>query len=808
MARKGSTKTTNAGGEESPEPSGKAVDSFTETRLADAPAADYAATMDFAESNDDDVSPAIGKQDRDLAFAAAMLRSGKASDRQLARTTANWTIHGHESLAERLVCEGLITEAERHELEVEARREVESLHAELSDSTLSATRIEQTKIARLDPSGRLCKLLGMSAAAGQLEDQEERRTDARYTLIRKLGQGGLGTVWLARDQNLRRFVAVKEITRHSTADDAALARFRREAEITGRLEHPGIVPVYQLGTDPESKRIFYAMRFLGKRTLQDAIAEYHERRESGDDDPMLLHQLLTVFVNVCQAVAHAHSRKIIHRDLKPENVALDSFGQVVLLDWGLAKVNDETGVYEIGGEVEPGDVHDSGMTRAGQVLGTPMYMAPEQASGRLDEIDERTDVYGLGGVLYAILTGLAPHDASYVSRDGRSKVSHLFSAIVSEPTAPPREIVPSVPRQLDAICTKALSKKRYLRYDSASDLAEDVQRYMAGATVSAYHEPPAEAAKRWVRNHPRMSQAIFFLSAAALVTIAALGVTARQAALSAHDARYDALKELVHELEINLKSDAKELGEDVQFLTELPPIQQIAAAQTGESLSGEEDEVWRERLGTIFDGLLRANSTYLLANYARIEGGVVTELVRSNRNSASDRVRRTPASRLAQFQAGPQIEQWKLLRPGDVFLTTTDKIGEDAPTQNRRPLVVIAGSPVFDDRTGALFGFTVVEIDLADALRSLLEAIVPHDVEVYVTNDSGQIALHADEESVVYYGDDHKSVASLLPTIASFFDPKSELDEFADGNRIFAHRLRLGPAGSTATICIIAVMTN
>jgi serine/threonine protein kinase len=182
-------------------------------------------------------------------------------------------------------------------------------------------------IPLVNPDERVASLLGLSGGTmmqpGVVED---RRIGARYTLLRRLGQGGLGTVWLARDENLKRYVAVKELNDKCRSHDASLEHFRREAEITGRLEHPGIVPIYQFGVDEKSGKAFYAMRFLGRRTLQDAIDEYHERCETGCENRVLLHRLLAAFVSVCHSVGHAHAQKIVHRDLKPTNVALDEFG--------------------------------------------------------------------------------------------------------------------------------------------------------------------------------------------------------------------------------------------------------------------------------------------------------------------------------------------------------------------------------------------------------------------------------------------------------------------------------------------------
>jgi len=303
---------------------------------------------------------------------------------------------------------------------------------------------------------------------------------AKFTLVRKLGEGGLGSVWLARDDKLRRNVAIKQMNASSLESPQNWQRFHREAEITGHLEHPNIVPLYQFGIDSTTNEPFYAMRFVGKRTLNDAIDEYHERRISDEEDELGLHRLLRSFLDVCQAVAYAHSRGVIHRDLKPENIALDNFGQVIVLDWGLAKliengdlstqVSDETSIAD----------EALAKTMVGEVIGTPLYMAPEQASGDLDNIDERTDI-GLGAILFAILTGLAPHENSRRAQ-AKEKVDfrEVLRSIVDDETPQPRQFVDSVPRELEKICVKAMAKKRYARFESAVELADRVERWMAG----------------------------------------------------------------------------------------------------------------------------------------------------------------------------------------------------------------------------------------------------------------------------------------------------------------------------------------
>ena len=268
---------------------------------------------------------------------------------------------------------------------------------------------------------------------------DARQLESRYSLIRKIGQGGLGDVWLARDERLKRNVAIKEMNRSAIRSEKAWLRFNREAEITGQLEHPNVVPLYQSCTDPATDEPFYAMRFVGKRTLADAIAEYHERCNIGTCDPLILHRLLTAFLDVCQAIAYAHSRGVIHRDLKPGNVALDNFGQVIVLDWGLAKLIDdgELGV-QLSGENQ---VSDSVLaeTMAGEAIGTPLYMAPEQAAGDLNAIDHKTDIYGLGAIMFAILTGYPPHEKSSHSENGHLPIEQVLKVIAKNETPSPRD---------------------------------------------------------------------------------------------------------------------------------------------------------------------------------------------------------------------------------------------------------------------------------------------------------------------------------------------------------------------------------
>ncbi|HKD37517.1 MAG TPA: protein kinase [Pirellulales bacterium] len=334
----------------------------------------------------------------------------------------------------------------------------------------------------------------------------QREIRSRYTLTRLHAEGGLGRVWIARDADLNRDVALKELKASPANHPETSQRFVKEAQVTGQLEHPNIVPVYELGHRPEDNKPFYTMRFVHGQTLRDAVADYHRQRHGGRVDPVEWLRLLQAFVSICNAVSYAHSRGVIHRDLKPDNVLLGGFGEVLVLDWGLAKTGDTRDEH-----LTPVDISETATlhtTLSGRILGTPAYMAPEQAEGLIEQIDERTDVYGLGAILFEILTGRPPHLYG--------DTADIIGQIIRDPTPLPRSMNSEIPRALDAICAAAMAKERSRRYPAAEELARDMQRYLADEPVSVYREPLVARAGRFVRHHRTK---VAFAAAAALVAL-------------------------------------------------------------------------------------------------------------------------------------------------------------------------------------------------------------------------------------------------------------------------------------------------
>jgi serine/threonine-protein kinase len=374
----------------------------------------------------------------------------------------------------------------------------------------------QASLARIAPATIDPDRTVDQPAGSSLGQPTRGAADARYCVLRPHARGGLGEVFVAEDTELHREVALKEILPRHVSDPASRARFVLEAEVTGGLEHPGIVPVYGLGTYADG-RPYYAMRLVRGESLTDAIRRYHAGAAAGQWS-LAFRQLLGRFVAVCQAVAYAHSRGVLHRDLKPGNVMLGPYGETHVVDWGLAKTigrpSDGSDRGGPAGEaaLRPSSGSGSGMTLAGQAVGTPAYMSPEQASGRLDQLGPASDVYSLGATLYCLLTGKPPFDGA---------ADEVLARVQRGDFPPPRQVAPGVPPPLDAVCLKAMALNPADRYPTALALAADVEHWLADEPVTARSDPLSTRLARWGRRHKPLVTG----AAALLVTaVAALSV--------------------------------------------------------------------------------------------------------------------------------------------------------------------------------------------------------------------------------------------------------------------------------------------
>jgi serine/threonine-protein kinase len=454
--------------------------------------------------------------DRNLLFGVLALQADLIDQARFAEACTAWTARKDTPLADLLVERGWLSAEDRADVEKLLARKLSKHGGDARPALAEVTsdHVRRTLTLVSDPDVRK-SLAGVPLPAkGHIlltTIDPVHQSRGRYTLSRLHATGGIGRVWLARDQSLGRDVALKELLPERASRSDLWARFLKEAQITGQLEHPGIVPIYEVGRHPDDQP-FYTMRFVRGRTLLEAIEDYHRKRREGNAGPLELRELLTAFVGVCNAIGYAHSRGVLHRDLKPQNVILGDFGEVMVLDWGLARLFDEPEPDETARtHIETNT--ETSATMQGQALGTPAYMAPEQAEGRLDLFSPRTDVYGLGAILFEILAGQPPFM-------GDDTTTLLRRVIHSEPQAP-RSLVTQTPPTLDAICLKALAKKPEGRYASAKALATDVERWMADEPVSAWREPLRVRAGRWVRKHRTV-----VATALAALSVAVVGLLA------------------------------------------------------------------------------------------------------------------------------------------------------------------------------------------------------------------------------------------------------------------------------------------
>ena len=412
--------------------------------------------------------------DRHLLFGLLALQTGIIDQGRLVASFQAWTLEKSRSLADHLEARGDLDSADRTAVDAVVARHLER-HGGDMEKTLAAFPAEKTTLDSLirigDPD--IEATLGHVPSADVTIDRGDADRAAesctvgsvtslgqRFRVLRPHARGGLGAVFVALDAELNREVALKQILDHHADDPTSRQRFLIEAEITGGLEHPGIVPVYGLGTYGDG-RPYYAMRFIKGDSLKDAIERFHG--DSGlKADPgqrsLELRKLLRWFTDVCNAIDYAHSRGVLHRDIKPANIIVGNHGETLVVDWGLAKPLGRVDPGSDKGErtLVPSSASGSADTLPGSTLGTPAYMSPEQARGELDRLDPRSDVYSLGATLYCLLTGRPPFEAG--------TIAEVLRMVKRGEFAPPRSLDASIDPALQAVCLKAMATEPDDRY--------------------------------------------------------------------------------------------------------------------------------------------------------------------------------------------------------------------------------------------------------------------------------------------------------------------------------------------------------
>jgi serine/threonine protein kinase/tetratricopeptide (TPR) repeat protein len=744
--------------------------------------------------------------DRHFLFGLLALQVGLIDQAQLVAAFHAWTRDKARPLADHLQALGHLNLEQRGLIKALAAQHLKK-HGGDAEKSLTAVGVGASvrrSLAAIGDPQINSTLVGL--VLGPDGDDPERTASysvgapssdgQRYRILRPHARGGLGAVFVALDEELHRDVALKQILDDHADEPGSRARFLAEAEITGGLEHPGVVPVYSLGADADG-RPFYAMRFIRGDTLKEAANRFHADESLGHDPgrrSLELRKLLRQFVDVCNTIDYAHSRGVLHRDIKPANVIVGKYGETLVVDWGLAKAVGRIGPRMESGErtLIPSSGRGSAVTLPGRAMGTPAYMSPEQADGDLERLGAGSDVYSLGATLYYLLTG-RPAAAG--------EIDEVLRAVREGDFLPPRRRDATIDPALDAVCLKAMARRPEDRYASPRALSEDVERWMADEPVSAWPEPIARRARRWAnRNRTKVTAAAAAIVAGVIGLSAVLAVqTKANAALDAKNQALTAANARESEANAALRESNRQKDQanaaladanarvQARFELAREAIRAFQAGVTEEEMLKEDhlkplrDKLLRsavgfyQRLETLLQGQSDRPSRAILAeSYAEVGGliesiGIQTEALAAYRKAVA--IRRELASGPAVDDAAQLELARALIALAGPASQTGDRSGALAAHQEARDLSApLATGPRATASARVVLGSSYAGIgSTLPSLGRSAEALAAHRAALAIRED-----LARDDPAVTTY---RRELARSHMSIGRLFSDTGGLDD-------------------------------